>query len=108
MGGSLTFDRDASLKLTRLVEDLDAIAQPVTYVYKTVVTNNYAVHNPQKHTSHTSVDLGHRPLAPPLPEEVSFAIKDHDTAIAVAVRDIYLPIRGVNRDTRRKVQQCVT
>ena len=95
--------KQAPLIGTHFVEHLDPIASPVTYVDKSIVTNIHAMDDPEKRAADLRFSLGSCPLASPLSEVFSFAIKDHNPAIAVAVRDVHVVIGGINRDIRRIV-----
>src|ERR1700675_708025 len=91
---------DASLIVTHFVEDLNPVTVAVTYVDQTVISYNHAVHYVYKDPTHSRVDLRRRSLAPPLAEELAFFVEDSDTFIAVAIGDIKVAIRGIDRDVR--------
>src|SRR6516225_6926164 len=95
------FDTNVPLEVAHLVENLDAIAQTVTYVHQAVVPDNNAVHGTEEYTANPRVRLFLRGLTPPLTEVVAFAIKDHDASVPVTIGNVHLAIAGVDRDLRR-------
>ena len=105
--GGLTFDTNVPLEVSHLVENLDAIAQAVTYVDQTVVPDNHAVHGTQKYTTNPCVRLCLRALTPPLTEVVAFAIKDYDTLVPVTIGNVNVAVARVDRDLRRFEQRSV-
>src|SRR6516162_3654724 len=96
----LTFDTDVPLEVAHLVENLDAIAQAVTYVHQTVVPDNNAVHGTEEYTANPRVRLFLCALTPPLTEVVAFAIKDHDAFVPITIGNVHVAVAGVDRDLR--------
>jgi len=62
----------------------------------------------QKYSAHSRIYLSHRALASPLPKIVSLAIKHHNAAVAVAIRDINVAIGRVNSYISRTIQELMT
>src|SRR6516225_3033030 len=95
------FDTNVPLEAAHLVENLDAIAQTVTYVYQTIVPDNNAVHGTEEYTANPRVRLFLRALAPPLTEVVAFAIEHHDAFVPVTIGNVHLAVARVDRNLGR-------
>src|SRR5208282_169222 len=84
-----------------LVENLDAIAQAVTYVDQTIVPDRHAVHGRQEYTANPCVRLCLRALTPPLTKVVAVTIEDCDAFVPVAIGNVHVAVARVDRDLRR-------
>jgi hypothetical protein len=103
----LTLDKNVPFEVAHLVENLDAIAQAVTYVDQTIVPDHHAVHGGQEYTANSRVRLCLRALTPPLTKEVAFAIKHCDAFVAVAIGNVHVAVARVDRDLRGFEEQRV-
>src|SRR5512136_2937916 len=96
---SSSFKKDILLEVAYLVENLDALAFPVSDVQDPVVRDSHTVHNHQKNSTHSCVAFSLCSLAAKLADVVAVAIEDHDAAVAVTVGDIHVAVGGINRET---------
>ena len=61
---SPSFNEDIPFEVAHFVENLDAFAISVGYINKSVIRDNHAMHDPQKHAADAGIALLFRSLAP--------------------------------------------
>src|SRR5439155_8983070 len=96
--GRTCFDPDIALKLSSLVEHLDAVALPVADVDQPVIAERDAMDNPGEYPSHSCPGLLFRRLAAPLTQELSGLVEHHDAPVTIAISDVDVAIGGIDGD----------
>src|SRR5262249_17966791 len=87
-----------ALETPELVEDLDAIALPVTDVQQTSRAHGDAMHDLRKRCGHAGASFLRRRLPAPLAQKFSGAVEHRDPAIAVAIRNVNVTVARIDDD----------
>src|SRR5581483_924334 len=103
--GAAALDEDVLLEIARFVEYLDALAVAVADVQKAVVAEHDAVHDAEKNAAGVRLGLLLRRLTAELPNVFALAVEDDDAPVAVAVGDVNVAVRRIDREACRPVEQ---
>jgi len=97
-GGRACLHPDVSLEVAHLVEHLDPIALPVADVQQSRVAHGDAMHDLCERAANAVYGFFVGRLLAELSQEVSFTIEHRDTAVAVTVGDVHIPVAGIDDD----------
>src|SRR5271165_3430462 len=95
---------DILSEVSHFIEYLNPITLPVANVYKIVVPKGYAVHDLHKRTTSTRIRLLFGALMAPLPEEFPVPVENSDTAVAISVGYVNIPICRIDSDIGRHIE----